>query len=110
MGWVSFFLEAVCQTAQTGCEKFKRIFALRDEMVAYSLQLPNTALAQQLFRYLYSMPRVTVNQASEALSCGYQAASRLIKQLVADSVLVPASDARRNVIYDFRRYLEIFKD
>ena len=110
MGWVSFFLEAVRQTAQTGCEKFKRIFALRDEMVAYSLTLSNTALAQQLFRYLYSMPRVTVNQASEALSCGYQAASRLIKQLAADSVLIPASDARRNVIYDFRRYLEIFKD
>ena len=110
MGWVSFFLEAVCQTAQTGCNKFKSIFALRDEMVAYSLKLPNTALAQQLFRYLYSMPRVTVNQASEALSCGYQAASRLIKQLVADSILVQASDARRNVIYDFRRYLEIFKD
>ena len=110
MGWVSFFLEAVRQTAQTGCEKFKRIFALRDEMVAYSLTLSNTALAQQLFRYLYSMPRVTVNQASEALSCGYQAANRVIKQLVADSVLVPATDARRNVIYDFRRYLEIFKD
>ena len=110
MGWVSFFLEAVRQTAQTGCNKFKSIFALRDEMAAYSLKLPNTALAQQLFRYLYSMPRVTVNQASEALSCGYQAASRLIKQLVADSILVQASDARRNVIYDFRRYLEIFKD
>lgn len=110
MGWVLFFLEAVSQTAQTGCQKFRRIFALRDEMAAYSLKLPNTALAQQLFRYLYSVPRVTVNQASEALSCGYQAASRLIKQLVADSVLIPASDARRNVIYDFRRYLEIFKD
>ena len=110
IGWVSFFLEAVCQTAQTGCEKFKRIFALRDEMVAYSLKLPNTALSQQLFRYLYSMPRVTVNQAAEALSCGYQAASRLIKQLVSDSVLVQASNARRNVIYDFKRYLEIFKD
>ena len=110
MGWVLFFLEAVRQTAQTGCEKFKRIFALRDEMMAYSLTLPNTALAQQLFRYLYSMPRVTVNQTSEALSCGYQAASRLIKQLVADSILVSASDMRRNAIYDFRRYLDIFKD
>ena len=110
MGWVSFFLEAVRQTAQTGCEKFKRIFALRDEMVAYSHTIPNTALAQQLFRYLYSMPRVTVNHASEALSCGYQAANRLIKQLVTDGVLVPASEARRNVIYDFKRYLEVFKD
>ncbi len=110
MGWVSFFLEAIRQTAQTGCEKFKRIFALRDEMTSYSYSLPNTALAQQLFRYLYSTPRVTVNQASDALLCGYQAANRLIKRLVTDGVLVPASEARRNMIYDFKRYLGIFKD
>jgi len=109
MGWVSFFLEAVRQTAQTGCEKFKRIFALRDEMTSYSYSLPNTALAQQLFRYLYSTPRVTMNQLSDTLLCGYQTANRLIKRLVKDGVLVPASEARRNVIYDFKRYLEIFK-
>lgn len=110
MGWVSFFLEAVRQTAQMGCEKFKRIFALRDEMLYCSHSVPNTALAQQLFKYLYSMPRVTINQVSESLLCGYQTASRLIKQLVEKKVLIPASESKRNVIYDFKRYLEIFKD
>ena len=109
MGWVLFFLEAVRQTAQTGCEKFKSIFSLRDEMTIYSHTLPNTSLAQQLFRYLYSSPRITINQASDALSCGYQTANRLIKRLVSDAVLVPTSDMKRNTIYDFKRYLEIFK-
>lgn len=108
-GWILFFLEAVSDTAQTGCEKFRRIFALRDEMTVCSHDLPNTALALQFFKFLYSVPRVTVNQAAAALNCGYQTANRLIKSLTANGVLVPSSSARRNTIYDFKRYLDIFK-
>lgn len=110
MGWVMFFLEAVAETAQTGCCKFKQIFALRDEMAACSHKIPNTALAQQLFKYLYSVPRVTINQVAEALDCGYQNANRLFKPLVKEGILVPSSDAKRNTVYDFKRYLDIFKD
>ena len=110
LGWVLFFLEAVTDTAKTGCAKFKRIFALRDEMSGYSHSLPNPALARQLFQYLYSVPRVTINQVAGELQCGYQAANRLVKKLVADRVLVPSSNAKRNAIYDFKRYLAIFKE
>ena len=95
---------------ETGCAKFKRIFALRDEMSLVAAALPNAELAQRLFRFLYSVPRATVNQLAEALECGYQAASRLVKPLVAKGVLVASSDAKRNTIYDFKRYLDIFKD
>lgn len=110
MSWILFFLEAVADTSRTGCEKFKRIFALRDEMSAVAAALPNTELARQAFRYLYSVPRCTVNQLSEALGCGYQAASRLVKGLLSKEILVASSDAKRNTIYDFKRYLEVFKD
>lgn len=110
MGWILFFLEAVAETSLTGCAKFKRIFALRDEMTTVASALPNSALAQKLFRKLYSVPRVTINQISDSLECGYQAANRLVKALVAANVLVPSSDAKRNTVYDFKRYLEIFKD
>lgn len=110
MGWILFFLEAVSDTSRTGCEKFKRIFSLRDEMAAVTASLSNAELAQRAFRHLYSVPRITINQLSEALDCGYQAASRLVKSLVARDVLVPTSDAKRNTIYDFKRYLDVFKD
>lgn len=110
MGWVLFFLEAVADTSHTGCEKFKRIFALRDEMSAVAASLSNAELARRAFRYLYSVPRVTVNQLTDELGCGYQAASRLVKALVSKGVLAPSSDAKRNTIYDFKRYLDVFKD
>ena len=109
IGWVLFFLDAIKETAQTGCDKFKRIFALRDEMNEYSHKCPNTALMQKLFKSLYSVPRMTINQISESIECSYLAANRLVKKLEKDGLLVPATDAKRNVIYDFKRYLEIFK-
>lgn len=109
IGWVLFFLEAIRETAQNGCGKFKRIFALRDEMNEYSHKCSNTVLTQKLFKNLYSVPRMTINQISESIGCSYLAANRLVKKLEKDGLLVPATDAKRNVIYDFRRYLEIFK-
>ena len=108
LGWVVFFLDAVAETARTGCAKFKRIFALRDEMREYTRGIRNTAAAQKLLLRLYRQPRMTIQQAAEALECDYQSARRLIRRFVADGILSVAGGARRNAIYDFRRYLELF--
>lgn len=108
LGWVEFFLEAVAATAKIGCVKFRRIFALRDEMTAYLPKLPNATLGQKFMRYLYSNPRTTVNDAALKLGVEYQPINRLVKAMVAGGVLVPSSNAKRNIIYDFKRYLDIF--
>jgi len=110
MGWIMFFLEAVAETSRTGCEKFKRIFVLRDEMESVASSLPNAELARCAFRHLYSTPRTTINQLAKALGCDYAPANRLVKPLVEKGVLVSSSDAKRNTIYDFKRYLDIFRD
>lgn len=110
LGWVMYFLVAIEETSRTGCEKFKKIFSLRDRMNAYACALPNSALAQQLFRYLYRVPRVTINQVAENLNCGYQAANRLVHQLEKDHIIVAATETRRNTVYDFLSYLDIFTD
>ena len=109
-GWIVFFLDAVAETARTGCAKFKRIFALRDEMREYTRRISPTAAAQRLLLHLYREPRVTIQQAAAALECDYQGARRLVRRFVADGILVEADGPRRNVIYDFRRYLDLFKD
>ena len=59
-------------------------------------------------RYLYSNPRTTVNDAALKLGVEYQPINRLVKAMVAGGVLVPSSNAKRNIIYDFKRYLDIF--
>lgn len=109
-GWVLFFLDAVSTTAKTGCEKFKRIFALRDEMQTLTGKMPNAALAQSAIRMLYSEPRTTIKRLAVEVGCDYQSANRLVRRFEADGVLVPSSDMKRNTIYDFRRYIDIFRD
>lgn len=110
-GWVAFFLDAMAETARTGCAKFKKISALRDEMRAYSEGIRNAAAAQKLLSHLYREPRVTIRQVAAALACDYQSARRLVRRLTADGVLVVAEGAsRRDTLYDFRRYLDLFRE
>ena len=110
IGWVMFFLDAVSETAKTGCEKFKRIFALRDDMQVQISKMPNVALAQSAIRALYSEPRITINRLAELLGCDYQTANRLVRRFEANKIVVCSTDTKRNAIYDFKRYLDIFKD
>ena len=79
-------------------------------MREYTRRISPTAAAQRLLLHLYREPRVTIQQAAAALECDYQSARRLVRRFVADGVLVEADGPRRNVIYDFRRYLDLFKD
>lgn len=109
-GWVVFFLDAVTETARTGCSKFKRIFALRDEMREYTRGMRGTAAAQRLLLHLYREPRLTIQQAAAALESDYQSARRIVRRFVADGILVAADGPRRNAIYDFRRYLDLFRN
>ena len=110
IGWVLFFLDAVSETAKTGCEKFKRIFALRDDMQVQISRMPNVALSQSAIRALYSEPRITINRLAELLGCDYQTANRLVRRFEANKIVVCSTDTKRNAIYDFKRYLDIFKD
>lgn len=110
-GWVAFFLDAVAETARTGCSTFKKISALRGEMRAYAEGIRNAAAAHKLLSHLYREPRVTIRQAAAALACDYQSARRLVRRLIADGVLVAAEGAsRRDTLYDFRRYLDLFRE
>ena len=110
VGWVLFFLDAVSETARTGREKFKRIFALRDDMQLQISRMPNVALSQSAIRALYSEPRITINRLAELLGCDYQTANRLVRRFEANKIVVCSTDTKRNAIYDFKRYLDIFKD
>ena len=63
-------------------------------MNEYSHKCSNTALVQKFFRSLYSIPRMTINQVSDAVGCSYLAANRMVKKLEEDRILVPATDAK----------------
>lgn len=110
LGWVSFFLRAIEETSAMGSETFHKIFALRDEAMAYcETRGKQGGTLQRAFRELYSHPRVTVNRLSELCGCDYQMANRAVKQLVNDGWLTTSGQDKRNCLYDFSKYLSLFK-
>ena len=109
LGWVMFFLRAIQETSDKGCATFNKIFALRDEVTRYCEQKgAQGATLQRMFRELYSSPRVTINQLSELSACDYQKTHRAVRLLCDDGWLETTSD-RRNCLYDFNKYLSLFK-
>ena len=110
LAWVSFFLDAVCATGESGCETFRRIFAFRDEMQGYCAQKgARGENLRRVVRLMYSRPRVTINELAEGAGLDYRTANRCVKDLVADGILVCDTPATRNRIYTLQRYLEIFR-
>ena len=110
LGWVMFFLRAIQETSDKGYTTFNKIFALRDEVTRYCEQKGTQgATLQRMFRELYSNPRVTINQLSELSGCDYQKAHRAVKLLCNDGWLETADADKRNSLYDFNKYLSLFK-
>lgn len=110
MSWVKFFLDAVRLTSEQGCETFRRIFNLRDELTTYCASKGvRGANILKVVRFLYSNPRSTISEIEAGSGVDYRTANRCVKEMVNDQWLYPFNESKRNVIYDFRRYLDVFK-
>jgi len=109
--WIRFFLSAVIETAHKGKHTFQQILSLRQEIDNVILSYGKRAeRAQTLIRHLYNSPAITANVAAELLDVEHQTASALLKKLVNDNILVELTGFRRNRVFFFMRYLELFKE
>lgn len=109
--WCRFFLQAVIETAESGKKTFQRILSLRQELDRKVVALGRRAEnARKLIIYLYGNPSVTTNNAMELLNINKNPALDLIAALVDIGVLTEITGYRRNRIFVFRRYIEIFLD
>lgn len=109
--WVKFFLSAVIETAGKGKTTFESILALRNEMDAAVLSYGRRAEnAQVLLKQLYSRPAITAKEAASRLDISHQAASSLLKKMVADNILHEVTGYQRNRVFFFTRYFELFND
>lgn len=109
--WCRFFLKAVIDTAQNGKETFEKILALRQELDAAVFTLGRRAEnARQLIRHLYGSPAVTIPMVEEILDINRNPARELVAGLENIGVLKEITGFKRNRVYLFRRYLDIFRE
>jgi Fic family protein len=107
--WIKFFLNALHATALKGQETFKAILALRNRTEAQVLSLGAKAKrASALVNHLYKRPIVSVNDAAELLRVTHQTANALIKDFERLGILEEQTGFKRNRLFLFRDYYNLF--
>ncbi len=109
--WCRFFLQAVISTAEHGKLTFQRILSLRQETDKQIVTLGRRAEnGRRLIMYLYGKPSVSVNSVMGILGIKVNPARQLIDACQNLGILKEITGHKRNRIFVFRRYLDIFME
>ncbi len=109
--WCRFFLQAVISTAEHGKLTFQRILSLRQETDKQIVTLGRRAEnGRRLIMYLYGKPSVSVNSVMGILEIKVNPARQLIDACQNLGILKEITGHKRNRIFVFRRYLDIFME
>ena len=107
--WCRFFMQAVSETAEDGKLTFQKILTLRQDLENQIVTLGRRAEnARRLISYLYEQPAVSVDAVMKALKINKNPARDLIKAMEIQNILEEVTGFRRNRIFVFRKYLDIF--
>jgi len=110
--WLIFFLHGVEETARASINVFNQILALKqriDTEILPHFSSRRQANAQKLIRHLYSHPVIDVKWAQTLLQTTPNTASTLIQDFVKHNILQEITGNRRNRLFVFKEYLNIFK-
>lgn len=110
--WLIFFLYGVEETARASANAFRDILAIRERIERNVLPRFSTRRqdkAQALMHRLYARPVVDVNEAARIIEATTNTADALIMDMVAHGVLVEVTGGRRNRLFVFDEYIELFR-
>lgn len=105
-GWLRFFLRGIAETASEATETAGAILRLREEHDIATRDLPVNA--SRLLDHLYQQPLVTANAVETALHVSWPTANKLLSEFVDRRILDETTGQKRNRIYRYRPYLELF--
>ncbi|MFH1052390.1 MAG: Fic family protein [bacterium] len=108
--WLIFFLEGIYQTSQSAIDTFKKIIELRENVEKKKIATlgKRIKIALLLMNHLYSKPLIEPMEAAEVLKVNISTANRLIDELVKLSILEEITGFKRNRIFIFKEYLDLF--
>lgn len=110
--WLVFFLFGVEETARASAAVFRAVLGLkqrieREVLPRFSARRQDNA--QELMRQLYAQPVIDVKWATDTTGASINTAAALIADLVAFGVLEEVTGQRRNRLFAFQEYLDIFR-
>jgi Fic family protein len=108
--WIKFFLVGVAETAKKGKATFEKIIDLRSKTEHKIMELgKRTKIARELLKNLYSQPIISIKQVSEDLKISFESARTLIQDFEKFEILKEVTDYKRNRLYVFSEYMNLFE-
>ncbi|MEQ1661761.1 MAG: Fic family protein [Thiobacillus sp.] len=110
--WLVFFLFGVEETARASAAVFRAVLALKQRIereVLPRFGARRQDNAQALVRQLYARPVIDVKGAMKVADISTNTASALIDDMVTFGVLTEVTGQRRNRLFVFHKYLDIFR-
>jgi len=107
--WITFFLSGVIETAKNSSKTFKRIIELRKMYESKILQFGRLAEnGGKLLLNMFSLPIITVKQASEFLNVSYNAANRLLNLFLEKGMVNVWLGKHKERRFVLNEYLALF--
>ncbi len=107
--WIRFFLVAVAETAKHSTDKLIQIIHLKQALTEKLLALGSRASkANELLLFLFSKPVVDYDMVTRALAVTHPTANRLLADFQCLGILVERTGFKKNRVYSFQQYLDIF--
>ncbi len=109
--WIKFFLIAVIETSKNSIRTFNNLILLKKEIEEKEILSLNKKipLAKGFLNYLYSQPIVALQDVIDELKVTKPTANAIITDFVTLKILKETTGKKRNRIYTFERYLNLFK-
>jgi Fic family protein len=105
--WTKFFLKGVEQTGLEAVETAKKVIAFREETLRAAATLG--ANETKLLEFMFGHPLTDIQTAQKQLQVSYNTAATVIGKLEKARLLVETTGAKRNRIFRFAPYLDLFK-
>lgn len=109
-GWLRFFLTGVATVSREAELTARRIVELREELRRTAQTANISVNALKLMDHLFERPIINVKVAQELLKVSFPAANGTISDLEEVGALNEITGGRRNRLFRFDPYLDLFAD
>ncbi len=109
--WLRFFLEGIIETSKKGINTFDNILKLKKNTEAIIQDMgTRTGRAQKVINSLYEHPYVKAEDVRNITNLSLPASYTLITELEKLDILFEISGGKRNRLYVFKNYLQLFSE
>lgn len=109
--WIKFFLSGMATSAKQGKDTLQGIVTLRQDIENTRIMTlgKRAKKGQELFKLLFSMPVVSTALVKAALHLTHPTVNSLLKEFQRLEILQEITGQKKNRLYVFREYVDLFK-